>query len=260
MASIRSNDRNRRATTLGDRKQRAVSILRGYGIGVLVQKLIQSMKLQARLAAAPLIARLSPKTFRYDGKDLAYFNRRYNATCINERAVEVPIVLDLMRDFAGLRILEVGCVLPHYFDHTWDVVDRFEVRSRVLSIDIVDFRPAKQYDLIVSISTLKHIGFDDEYDPSKFHAAVTNIQQNCLKAGGLLVATMPIGYNPNLDQLIFGGRSPFQRHRFLKRTSWIDLWVEVSATADLANVRCNEPYPCANGLVVVYLESASCAS
>jgi hypothetical protein len=114
---------------------------------------------------------MSRKTFIFNGKTYYYFVHKYNTTWKNERAVEVPIIWDIVREHyrQGKRVLEVGNVLSHYFRIFHDVLDKYEVAEGVINQDVVDFKPAWKYDLIVSISTLEHVGWDEEpKEPEKF--------------------------------------------------------------------------------------------
>src|SRR5438128_1414911 len=61
------------------------------------------------------------------------------------------------------------------------------------------------YDLIVSISTLEHVGYDEEpRDSGKAARAVDNLR-GLLSAGGEMLATIPIGYNRELDDALRDG-------------------------------------------------------
>jgi len=51
-------------------------------------------------------------------------------------------------------------VLSHYFAVKHDIVDKYEIAPSVVNEDLVNFKPGKKYDLIVSISTLEHVGWD----------------------------------------------------------------------------------------------------
>ena len=58
---------------------------------------------------------------------------------------------------------------------------------------MVDFKPAQKYDLIVSVSTLEHVGWDEEVkDPLKIIRALENLKNNCLTQDGEIVATIPL--------------------------------------------------------------------
>jgi hypothetical protein len=77
----------------------------------------------------------------------------------------------------------VGNVLSHYFSVNHDVVDKYEKAEGVINRDIIDFHPSKEYDLIISISTLEHVGWDEDisdhkilHDPSKILRAIENLR------------------------------------------------------------------------------------
>ena len=61
------------------------------------------------------------------------------------------------------------------------------------------------YDLIVSISTLEHVGYDEE--PRDAGKAVRAIREPARPAGpgGELLATIPVGYNRVLDDALREG-------------------------------------------------------
>lgn len=128
--------------------------------------------------------------------ELEYLDEPYNSTRINERAVEVPVakyVLDAetRRGNKHLDVLEIGNVLKHYYpDLTHDVIDRDEDHPGVThQKDLLDGElGVGQYDLIISVSTLEHIGGAFEAD---FFDAIMTIEQYLLKPGGLLFFTVP---------------------------------------------------------------------
>jgi hypothetical protein len=171
----------------------------------------------------------TPGEFTFNGRAYRYFCHPYNSTWDNERAVEVPVALDIIEQHRGQRILEVGNVLSHYVSVDWDVVDKFERGGCVTCADAVTFSPDEPYDLIVTISTLEHVGFDDDIqDPELIPRAVANLRDHCLKPGGLLVVTVPLGYNPSLDEQLFSDMLGFSSVRFLLRTGRYE-WRETTA-------------------------------
>jgi len=171
----------------------------------------------------------SPPSFTFRGKRYRHFWHRYNATWRNERAVEIPIALDFIRAARGGSILEVGNVLSHYVPVWHEVVDKYEKAAGVQNEDICDFRPGRKYDLILSISTLEHVGFDEgPTDETKVLRAFKNLR--CLLApNGKLVATIPLGYNPALDRLIEEGSISFTECAYLKRMPDRNQWREAGA-------------------------------
>lgn len=167
------------------------------------------------------------KTFQLDSREYEYLYHPYNRTWKNERGVEIPIFRELLLQYQSKRVLEVGNVLSHYFPIHHDVVDKYEVSPGVINKDIVEFVPPQKYDLIVSISTLEHVGWDEQpQEPAKLLQAIEYLRSTCLAPGGSLIASLPIGYNRYFDDLLNSGRSPFTTQHFLKRVSKQNYWVE----------------------------------
>jgi hypothetical protein len=191
-------------------------------------------------------------TFAFQGRSYRYFYHPYNSTWKTERAVEVPIIWDLVRRCQGRRILEVGNVLSHYFPTSHDIVDKYERASGVLNEDIVDYRPARpddRYDLIVSISTIEHVGWDEEpRQPDKLLRAVEHLRE-LLAPGGAIALTLPLAYNPAMDAMLRDGRLRFPRQGCLKRISADNRWAEVD-WPEIERAEFNRPFRGINGLVI----------
>ena len=165
--------------------------------------------------------------FRFQNKCYNYLYHLYNCTCLNERAVEVPIVWEIVRNNQGRKILEVGNVLSHYFPVFHDILDKYDKGEEIINQDVVDFRPSQKYDLIVSISTLEHVGWDEEpKDPEKIWLAIDRLKE-CLAPEGRMIVTLPLGYNLKMDQLLSEGKIQFTNQYFLKRVSNDNNWQEV---------------------------------
>lgn len=211
-----------------------------------------------RVGFSPLVIPLLPeRTFRFKGQTLHCFYHRYNMTWAAERAVEIPIARSYLDAHPGAKVLEVGNVLPHYYPSQYDVVDKFERGPHIINADIVDFAPPTRYDLILSISTFEHIGFDDEASGSsgeKILAALANCHR-LLSERGLLVITVPTGYNPDLDRMIRDGSLGASAENFLCRTGRRQ-WRPCSKGEALV-YRYRSPYPYANGLLVAEFAPAS---
>ncbi len=214
------------------------------------------------LRAPILAARLSwyrwfrsGRTFSFDGRTYRYFYHPYNTAWRTERTVEVPIVWELVRENRGRRILEVGNVLSHYFPVSHEIVDKYERGASVRNEDVVDIRPEAPYDLIVSISTLEHVGMDEEEkEPRKPLRAVRHLG-SLLAPGGRLVVTIPLGQNPELDRMLGDGEIPFTRLLCLKRISAGNDWIETDWES-IRGSRHDHPFRAANGLVVGIIERA----
>ena len=204
-----------------------------------------------RCAFAPLIIpRLARAEFVFEGKSLPLFYHRDNMTWANERAVEVPVAGEFLRRFAGKRVLEVGNVTPHYLDTGHTVLDKFERGPGIINEDIAGFAPGERFDLILSVSTFEPIGYDDEANGEsgeKISQAITTCR-GLLTAGGQLVLTLPLGYNPALDRMIADGQLGSERATFLKRTGRL-AWQTVDAEAALAS-EYGRPFPYANAVMI----------
>lgn len=191
----------------------------------------------------------SGRSFTARGVDYRYFYHPYNQTYCNERAVEIPIVWSIVQRVPPDRVLEVGNVLSHYFPTRHDVIDKYEPAPGVQNVDVVDFRPTRPYDLIISISTLEHVGFNEKpLEPEKPLRAIGHLQR-CLSPQGRLVVTLPMGANPHLDRMLAEGRIPLDDPLCLRRISTDNRWRETSWD-DVRRVRYGHPYRNANGLVV----------
>jgi hypothetical protein len=173
-------------------------------------------------------------TFTYHGKTYSYFYHSYNTTWKNERSLEVPIIWGMVEENRDKRILEIGNVLKHYFSCQHDVVDLFEKYPGVINEDIIEFRPSQKYDLVVSISTFEHIGWDEKpRQPEKLLAAIQNLIINVIAPVGRLVITVPLGYNTELDKFLAEGKINFTHitcfRRFSPRTNeWEEAaWNEI---------------------------------
>lgn len=198
--------------------------------------------------------RARPRGFTFAGAEYRYFVHPYNQTWRNERAVEVAIVLRALDEQPTARVLEIGNVLAHYGRRGHDVVDKYETAPGVRSVDVVELDAEEPYDLVVTISTLEHVGLDEDVrDPAKPRRAVERMAA-VLAPGGTLLVTVPLGYNESLDRDLRAGLLGFDELRFLKRVSASNRWSEVRA-AEVEGISYGAPYPWANGLAVGFLRN-----
>ncbi len=180
-----------------------------------------------RFAKMTLTRWTRAKTFVFNGHTYPYLYHFCNKTWKNERGVEIPIFRELLLRHQNARILEVGNVLSHYVPIHHDVVDKYEVAPGVINQDVIEFAPTARYDLILSISTLEHVGWDEvPREPAKLLQAIEHLRDRCLAPGGQIVVSLPIGYNEFFDGLLRDGKSPFTQQHFLKRISTRNYWVE----------------------------------
>jgi hypothetical protein len=182
------------------------------------------------------------------GKTYRYFDTV--KTWHGERAVEIPIVMEMVRKYKGKNILEVGNVLSHHVKFEHDILDKYEMAKGVTNADVVRFTSEKKYDLIISISTLEHVGWDEKpRDDTKILHAIENMRTLISSRGGTIMITVPLGYNPTLDKLLKDGAIQFSTQYNLIRISKGNEWREVSWETVLAT-KYNTPMPFANGLLI----------
>lgn len=185
------------------------------------------------LLALGRLGRTQPgRGFWWDGRQVPYVHHRYNHTWANERAVEVALAAAELERADGARVLEVGNVMAHYLgdEHPGPertVVDKYERAPGVLNADITDLAAGGDYDLVLSVSTLEHVGWDEEVvDPEKPGRALAVLKES-LAPGGRLWTTLPVGYNPHLDERLRAGEYGFTRLRALRRERSRNVWREV---------------------------------
>lgn len=190
------------------------------------------------------------KTFTFDGKTYDYFIHEYMSAWNSERSVEVPIGWEAVKTHQGQRILEVGNVLQHYYPISHDVLDKYEAEPEVIVADIVDFKPAKKYDFVISISTLEHVGYTTTpNEPRKILRVVENLRKNCVAPGGDILVTLPVGEPKLLKEIIDKGELPFNKWKCLKRTSGDNKWKE-AGWDEVKAIIYAYPFPFANAIVV----------
>ena len=183
-------------------------------------------------------------TFNFKGKFYENFWHPYNPTWRNERAVEIPIIQEMLTGYAAEDVLEVGNVLSHYFPVAHTILDKYEQKRNVIAQDVVDYYPSNRYRLIISISTIEHVGWDETPREEGKHLKAISHLRSLLTPDGQLVITIPVGYNPRLDADLINGNLNFDELYFYKRISR-EMWEE-SNLNDVKNVLYNTPYRAAN--------------
>ena len=228
-----------------------------YDQGGLSSLILKSIELTVRLIKKTgmiIYFKLSaPGTFKFNGQNLKYFRHNYNLAYSNERTVEVSIISTFLNSLdKTARVLEVGNVLANYgFKHTVrDVLDKYDSAPHVLNEDVISFNPSQKYDAIVSISTLEHVGWDEEIrDPMKIVTAVRNLTDNCLSPGGCMLVTIPLGYNTYFDEQLERGAEYFTEKFFLKRVSAENKWMQVDYS-EVVGTKFGQPFVNANAMCI----------
>jgi SAM-dependent methyltransferase len=155
--------------------------------------------------------------FTLGGEPYRLLRSRHGLTWVTERAVEVPVAARVLERHRGEHVLEVGNVLSHYIPVAHEVVDKYERAPGVRNVDVLDLAPEPAHDLIVSVSTLEHVGRDETpRDPGLGVRALEHLRR-LLRPGGELFATVPVGYNPDLDAALAQGPHTL---RAMRRNPW----------------------------------------
>ncbi|MBT7903317.1 hypothetical protein HN587_05625 [Candidatus Woesearchaeota archaeon] len=187
------------------------------------------------------------KFFIFQNKKYRYFI--HSLTWNGERVVELPIIINFLNKYKNKKILEVGNVLSTYIHTKHDILDKYEKYTNVINEDVLTFKSNKKYDLIISISTLEHVGWDEKpKDTQKTFLAINNLKKQ-LSNNGTLIVTLPLGYHPLIDRKIKNKEKIFSKCFFLKRVSKNNNWKEIDLK-NLKYIKYNSKYPYANEIII----------
>ena len=230
---------------------KVIWIVRRFGICELFLKPIRC------IFASFIIRRLDKSEFTFDDRLISLFYHAYNMTWANERSVEIPIINDYLSHYESKGVLEIGNVSSHYGNVNHTILDKFERGKGIINEDILNFVATEKFELIVSISTFEHIGFDDDMEDDSgvkiLHAI--DASRKLLAENGRLVLTLPIGYNPSLDRLISGDKLKSIRSFFICRIGRLK-W-ETTTTEKALACRYGSPFPYANAIMIAEFGGAS---
>jgi SAM-dependent methyltransferase len=194
------------------------------------------------------IKNVSQKGFRLDNKIYPYYRGTSTLAYLTERTVELPVAKRLVDNCRG-NVLEVGNVLSQHYPVNHTVVDKYEQAPNVLNVDVCDYKPETKYDLIVSISTLEHVGYDDgEPDKTKIRKAFDNLL-SLLTPNGLLFFTAPTGYNNDFDKFVIQNSYGFKLSAML-RDNVLNEWHQTMPRFPLALY--DKPYRYGNMVLFGY--------
>jgi hypothetical protein len=183
--------------------------------------------------------------FALDGRDYHYVWHQHGHTWRSERAVEIPIALAELATADPASTLEVGNVLPNFVRTNHHVLDKYERAPGVENEDAATFSGGP-YDLIVSVSTLEHVGYDEEPREQDKAAQAIHHLLSLLAPGGTMLATIPVGYNRDLDDALTGGALG-GAVSYLMRLKWLK-WEQVEP--ERARVVYGWPWPGANAVAI----------
>jgi hypothetical protein len=190
------------------------------------------------------------ETFEFQGKTYHYFFHPYCTTWRNERTVAVPIIWDIVKGYEEKKknILEVGNMLSYYFKVSHDIVDKYEIKDGVINEDVVDFKPSKKYDLIVSVLTLPEVGWHESpKDPTKTKRALKNLK-TLLASGGQIAVVIGLGINPEFDMSLESKTIEFDKLGYLRHLKGY-MWKEAD-WKDVKNVKYDKSIPTAKAVMV----------
>ena len=224
------------------------------GVSSLLHKSFELSVRATKNALKTVYFKVSPAgTFKFNDKELHYFRHNFNLAYSNERTVEIAIVSAFLKSLnKQAKVLEVGNVLSNYgfSDTVRDVLDKYDPAPHVFNEDVISFKPNEKYDAIISISTLEHVGWDEDVrDPEKIITAVKNLTDNCLAPGGCMLVTIPLGYNMYFDDQLAEGAVYFTEKYFLKRVSSDNKWIQINYN-EVKGSRFEQPFNNANAMCI----------
>ncbi len=167
-----------------------------------------------------------------------------------ERAVEIALGHRALRSFAPEDVLEVGNVMPlagAAAGHT--VLDKYEAGAGVINEDIVGFSPQRRFQLVLSLSTLEHVGWDEvPRDPEKAGVAL-KMMSGLVADGGALLVTIPVGWHRDLEQTFVAPGGAFDSVTLVAKRSRRPRW-EPRPMSELTSISYGAPFACGNAILV----------
>ena len=164
--------------------------------------------------------------------------------------------MKFVNEHENKKILEIGNVLSHYFYFDHVIVDKYEKGKGITNIDITEFNPNEKFNAIISISTIEHVGFDEEVKaPGKAFRAIEKVVK-LLSENGYALITVPLGYNPEIDDIIRNEtvNLHFSKIIYLKRISQLNSWVETTMEDAICR-KYGDRYPNANSIAVILIST-----
>lgn len=165
--------------------------------------------------------------FKLDGKGYKVY-RNFKCPLTpwrGEREAELPIFKNILDHYDPKDVLEVGNVLRNYYPVNFTVLDKYERGKGIINDDAADYKSTKKYNLILSISTIEHIGLDEENaEPKKVLFAIKNLMK-LLRKNGKFIFSYTLNYNHYLDDLVRKDGLKFSYKKILKKVK--NKWVQI---------------------------------
>ena len=200
-----------------------------------------SLSWAVRFLAGPAVARRvrGSSRFQLAGTEFSYVDSWHNWTWLNERAVEVSIAQSALAAVEPSRAVEIGAVLPHYGNDEHRVIDKYEVGEGIEQLDIFDLPAEPLYELVLCLSTLEHVGWDEPDRDAELALTACEHLKRLVAPGGELLVTVPVGYHPQLDAAIRSGELAFDQVLAMRCAYPSMIWNEV-APASVADASYDE--------------------
>ncbi len=200
----------------------------------------------ADLAAIPVV-KSRTRTIEFDGRQVAIDHTGW--AWRTERGIEVGFGKHFAAQCDAADILEVGNVLSMSGVRGHAVVDKYEAGDGVINEDILDFAPGRQYKLVLSLSTVEHIGWDEvPQDLTKASKALAAMR-SLVAPGGSMLVTIPVGYRRQFEAEFIHSPS-FDRVRLFTKTTRTARWTEVADPERCAEFAYGKPFACGNAILV----------
>jgi hypothetical protein len=162
----------------------------------------------------------------------------------SERGLEIALAKRAIDQFEPQKVLEVGNVLFHSGIIGHQVVDKYEVGPGVQNIDILEFEKQEPIDCLVSISTLEHVGWDEEpRDSDKARLALSHISD----LSPNLLITIPVGHHLIFEDDFING--PFDAVYLAVKTSRSGRW-ERRPLEERKQITYGLPFGYGNGILI----------
>tara|TARA_B100000029_G_scaffold389840_1_gene386356 strand:+ start:56001 stop:56666 length:666 start_codon:yes stop_codon:yes gene_type:complete len=214
------------------------------------------LKPMRQILAPFIIPHLRKSTFEFKKKTLSLTYHRHGATWSSERALEISIAKFYLDYYSEKSVLEIGNVTSQYFDVQHLILDKYEEpedTKLIIDQDIIEFTTEKKFNLIISISTIEHIGFDDDGESrEKIPLAILKCRK-MLKPDGILIMTVPLGYNPDMDKFIANDSLGWRHATYFRRYAYLQ-WSQCNKEEALRG-RYGTPFPYGNCIMVAEFNS-----
>jgi hypothetical protein len=147
--------------------------------------------------------------FTRRGREYSCFYHGFNCgwpPYVSERCVELAVADAWLANRLPAEVMEIGAVTPYYWPRrVATVIDPFDdhplVTHRASLFEFILDKP------VLSISTFEHVGLRDYGSTEPAEWSTLAFRKLFDEAPEFLV-TVPVGYNPRVDDLLFGGALP----------------------------------------------------